>query len=428
MTRNLPVVLMFSCILQSAFALDVGIASCDITPDVATHVVPLAGYGAREGKPADGIHDRLHAKVLYFRDSDTETTLITTDLRSVTPELTQQIAGKTRHLGAVSENLLVCASHTHAGPAMYAQPFWQLQFGVYDPAIVERMSASIATALAEAKDNAAPAKIGFGEEFSDGFTRNRRWEYDTAAREAAGEKPLTHPRLWVMRVDDLDGKPRAILVNFASHPTIAGADNMHVSAEWPGVLQRELERTFPGIVALYSNGAEGDQAPNAGPGDDDFARIERFGKALAERVRGLAEKIDCVPDLTVSALAIKPALPEITFSEGAKSGPYAQMLEPALDALPRQADIRMLRIGNTALVGLPGEPICAVGLAVEEAVRAQGFEHAVVLGLASDYIGYIVNEPEYAHGGYEVDLRSYYGPGLGTFFVREIGAAVGALR
>ena len=48
----------------SANALDVGVAGCDITPDVKVHKVPLAGYGARHGQPATGVHDSLHAKVL----------------------------------------------------------------------------------------------------------------------------------------------------------------------------------------------------------------------------------------------------------------------------------------------------------------------------------------------------------------------------
>src|SRR5438105_1962165 len=36
-------------------ALEVGVASCDITPDVTSHKVPLAGYGARKGKPSTGV-------------------------------------------------------------------------------------------------------------------------------------------------------------------------------------------------------------------------------------------------------------------------------------------------------------------------------------------------------------------------------------
>ncbi|MCL4693103.1 MAG: neutral/alkaline non-lysosomal ceramidase N-terminal domain-containing protein [Candidatus Hydrogenedentes bacterium] len=409
-------------------ALDIGVAACDITPDVNAHVVPLAGYGAREGEPATGIHDRLHAKVLFFRDDDTQAALITADLRSITPEFTRQIAEKTRHLGVVSENLLVCASHTHAGPAMYPEPFWQFQFGAYDPAIVDAMTTSVAAALEVAVDNAAPARVGFGETMLEGFTRNRRWEYDTAAREAAGEKPFVHPRLWVMRVDDLEGTPRAILVNFATHPTIAGADNMDVSAEWPGVLQRELERMHPVVIALYTNGAEGDQAPVGAKGEDDFARIEDFGSRLAGRVQSLADQITTVPGLSVSALQIHPRLPEIKFSDSVQAGEYAHLLDSALDALPRTADLRMLRIGGTVLIGLPGEPLGPVGLAVESAVLEVGFEDAIVLGLASDYVGYIVNEEEYAHGGYEVDLRSYYGPGLGDFFVKEVRSAVEGLR
>ncbi len=428
--RHVTVSLLFLIVLAvpAARALDVGVAACDITPDVKAYQVPLAGYGAREGKPAEGVHDPLKAKVLYLRDGTTEAALITCDLRSITPEFVNQIAEKSRSLGSVSESLFVCASHTHAGPSMYAEPFWQFQFGVYDPPIVDAMSTSVAQALAEAVKHAAPARIGFGETQVEGFTRNRRWSYDTAAREAAGEAPLTNPRLWVMRVDDPDGTCRAVLVNFATHPTIAGADNMRVSAEWPGVLQRELERAFPDAIALYCNGAQGDQSPNGAKGTDDFGRIDDYGTRLAQQAEKVAEDIATSAEVSVSMVHRKVALPEITFSEGARTGPHVALLQPAMEALPRTADLWLLRLGNTVLVGLPGEPLCAVGMATERAVRKQGFENAIVVGLSSDYIGYIVNAQEYAHGGYEVDSRSYYGRGLGAFIADEAGLAAGEMR
>src|SRR5690606_29804802 len=37
-----------------ADALQVGVAACDITPDVKKYAVPMAGYGARGGKPSTG--------------------------------------------------------------------------------------------------------------------------------------------------------------------------------------------------------------------------------------------------------------------------------------------------------------------------------------------------------------------------------------
>ena len=83
----------------SANALDVGVARCDITPDVMGHKVPLAGYGARKGQPSTGVHDPLHAKVLFFRDGKTSMAVVTCDLRSVTPQLKQQTLQKATDLG-----------------------------------------------------------------------------------------------------------------------------------------------------------------------------------------------------------------------------------------------------------------------------------------------------------------------------------------
>jgi hypothetical protein len=80
------------------------------------------------------------------------------------------------------------------------------------------------------------------------------------------------------------------------------------------------------------------------------------------------------------------------------------------------------------LVGLPGEPILEVAQAAEEAAKAKGFGHAIAIGLANDYIGYLVNEKEYAHGGYEVESRSYYGPGLGKFLAENAAAIAAEMK
>jgi hypothetical protein len=79
-------------------------------------------------------------------------------------------------------------------------------------------------------------------------------------------------------------------------------------------------------------------------------------------------------------------------------------------------------------VGVPGEPICEVGRAVEEAVRKAGIEQPITVGLSNDYIGYIVNAKEYAHAGYEVDQRSYYGPTLGERIAEAAGETARAAK
>ena len=100
----------------SVKALDVGVARCDITPDVSGHKVPLAGYGARQGRPSTGVHDPLHAKVLFFRDGKTSMAVVTCDLRSVTPQLKQQALQKATDLGLTVDTLFLCASHNSRRP------------------------------------------------------------------------------------------------------------------------------------------------------------------------------------------------------------------------------------------------------------------------------------------------------------------------
>jgi neutral ceramidase len=412
----------------TSYALDAGAASADITPDVKAYKVPMAGYGARMGKPSTGVHDPLHAKVLYLRDNDSALAIITCDLRSVTLELKQLIIQKAGIVGLTEDNVMLCASHTHSGPSIFREKFWQLQFGVFDPAILEPMSSAVADALKKAVASAVPARVGFASEKVEGFTENRRWEYDTDARTKAGETPAMSPMLSVLRVDNADKKPLAIFVHYATHPTILPASNMLLSADWPGVMQARIEEGFPGAVAMYANGAEGDQAPHGEKGDGEFDRVADFGTRLAAEAVRLSRSIETMPDSHVDAVRTAPALPEIVFSPGALNGPRKDMGPFAIEALPRKAEIQAFAINGVAMVTVPGEPICEVGLDATKRVEALGFKHAIVIGLANDYIGYVVNEKEYAHAGYEVDSRSYYGPGLGTFIAENAAKAASRLK
>lgn len=419
----LCVLLLFS---TYGMALEIGTGVADITPDTTAYKVPMAGYGSRLGRPAKGVHDPLHAKVLYLTDGTQRMALITVDLRSSTPEFKRQIVSKTSDLGLTQDNVFIAASHTHDGPSMYPEKFWQMQFGKYDPAIVDIMTTAIAKAVHEAAASTQPARMGYAATLAEGLTRNRRWGYDTEKREAAGESPVVEPRLTVMRFDAMNGDCLALTVHFAAHPTILGADNMLLSAEWPGVLQRELEQTFPGRKALYLNGAEGDQSPVADEGADDFERMENYGKKLAAQAAELAATIETKPDMPIGFAYGTPDLPPLTFPQGAERK-YQAYAKAAQEALPKQAPLQVLRIGPVTLAGLPGEPIMEVGQAVENKLKEMGAEHPLAVGLVNDYIGYIVNENEYAHGGYEVESRSYYGPGLGRFILEQTEIVGGAL-
>ena len=134
-----------------------------------------------------------------------------------------------------------------------------------------------------------------------------------------------------------------------------------------------------------------------------------------------------VPGATIAYAYTEAVLGEPVFTEAAKTGRYAFMHPMALEALPRTAALQQFRLGSAVFAGLPGEPIAEVGQATEAKLRELGAEYAVTIGLANDYIGYILNAKEYAHGGYEVDSRSYYGPGLGDFIAEKSAESARAL-
>ncbi|MBI3117880.1 MAG: neutral/alkaline non-lysosomal ceramidase N-terminal domain-containing protein [Candidatus Hydrogenedentes bacterium] len=428
MWKHLLLVAVVSTTSQLAFGLEGGVAACDITPDVATFNVPMAGYGARLGKPSTGVHDPLRAKVLVLKAGAKQLALVTSDLRSMTPELKTKVLEQIGNLDFTADNVLMCASHTHDGPSMYAEKFWQFQFGKYDPKIVDVMAEQIAQAFRAAVEHLQPVQAGYGECTAEGFSKNRRWEYDTTAREAAGEQPVIDETLRILRVDAEGGAPLALVVNFPTHPTILGADNFLLSAEWPGALQASLESIFPGAAVLYCNGAEGDQAPVEPAGTDEFAQMEQFGQSLAQRAADCARAIQPQAGLTLGYARNAVPLPAVTFSEGAQKSKYAHLAALAQADLPKTAEVQVLLIGGVALAGLPGEPISEVGAAVRQGLGALGCSHVMVIGLANDYLGYILNAKEYAHGGYEVDQRSFYGPTLGELLATAASKVASAAK
>ena len=65
---------------------------------------------------------------------------------------------------------------------------------------------------------------------------------------------------------------------------------------------------------------------------------------------------------------------------------------------PLKAPVGALRLGNAALVFLPGEPFLEIALAIRQ---ASPFGLTMVAGYCEDYIGYIPTNRAFRNGGYE---------------------------
>jgi len=72
---------------------------------------------------------------------------------------------------------------------------------------------------------------------------------------------------------------------------------------------------------------------------------------------------------------------------------------------PDEVEVMAIRLGDVAIVGLPGEMFCEFSMEIKQRSPAA---HTLVSGLSNDAIGYIPTSESFAQGGYESTVGSTY--------------------
>ncbi len=372
----------------------------------------LGGYGARMSKPAEAIHDDIKAKALVVSDDTKKYVVVTMDVLGFPPNIRPMIIEKLAGSGWSEKNILLLPSHSHTSLEMFAlndkNIFDMAAIGIFQPELLDFVVDKLATLIKNTESDLKPVKVGTGQVTLEGLNRNRRGV-------DAVDKELT-----VTRVDLMNGKPLAVLVNWTGHPTIMDDDDMWVSGGWPGYLQRELEGWIgDGVVAMYYNGAEGDQSVIAKPAGSHYEKAENYGRKIAKNALKVYDKIS-LSDMnqfsyTHKIIDLPNRTPHPTFMEtgGAEYQLDEEKIQMLLEQVfPTSTFISALRIGELLIVGAPGEMIAELGIDIKSRLKNTGVPYPVIGGLANEWISYILTEDEYHRGGYE-SSASFYGPTLG---------------
>ena len=399
-------------------ALRAGVATVSITPLEENISTQLGGYGDRAGKPAEGIHDTIHAKALVFENKGVKSALVTVDTCSVPLCVIEESLAKAAIEGLSVDRTLVSASHTHAGLEGFALDRRNIagnpHIGIFSEEMLNFVTGRIAQALTEANAALQPVKAGAGRTKIEGMNRNRR------------DDEFVDKELTLLRLDRTDGTPYVVLVNFTAHETIMSPDEMFISAGWPGMMQRTVEAALgEGVTCMYTNGAEGDISPAGRQGGSNWERAENFGQRVGLRATALARSIE---GTEVDAFAVRSlwvqlpprqAAPEFVMIAGSEYHITEEQLQQLLPTMfPDKAPLYALRVNDFAMLTLPGEPICKIGLAVKKQLADGGITYPCVAGLTTDYIGYILTPEEYRESGYEV-TASFYGETLGDIMLAK---------
>ena len=405
--------------------LSAGAAKVEITPNLKEFpTTSLGGFGDRGGKPAQGVHDGLYAHALVLANGGAKVALVSCDLLKITPGMKQAVLKQVAGLGFTEDNLLLAATHTHSGPeGLHPEgDVWPQFYGRFQPGLYAWITARVAEAIGRANGSLQPAQVGFAAAAIEGMSHNRR-------KTGGGLLDVT---MTVMNVVGPDAKPIALVVNFAAHPTIMGADSFLFSAEWPGAMCKALEERMGRGVALFFNGDEGDQT-HSGDFGSGWERVGRYGGALAEKAWQLAQEAKMSGDVVLRARAVAWRLPgqrlSPTYAEkaGEEYGKDPERVQRVLRALfPGELRLQAVRVGDAVLMPVPGEEITELGLAMKANASAAGARYPMVIGLANNQLGYILSPKQYDAGGYEPGM-SFYGRELGDIIVAEMKQAVGPL-
>ena len=444
--------------------LKVGYARVNITPPMG---VNIAGYFVE--RIADGVLDELEACAVAVSDGKNTALLMTIDHCGIVKDfLNEWRANIAAATGVPAEAIFIHSTHTHTGPVLIKGCKNPLN-NQYEIFLSTRVVDVARFALADMK--CAKMGIGTGEAKNVAFIRRYRMKDGTAKTNPGVNNPdivapigITDESVHVVRFDR-EGAESVVLANFANHPDVVGGNK--ISADWPGMTRRFVEKAIENTKCIFFNGAQGDVNhvnvhPKAGDFNDmfnDFDGCSRgYGHArhIARVVTGAIMSVyDKVEYLKNSEVKFAQKIVEIPsnkpdpkdlplahkYNDLHKAGrdeeiPFKAMmlttvvaeaarmvrLENAPDTFPML--FSAISIGDVAMFGIPGEPFNGVGRGLK---AAPGWKMVIPCCNTNAKEGYFPMMDSYDEGGYEA-RSSNFKAGVAERIIEEGKEILAALK
>jgi hypothetical protein len=402
-------------------ALKGGCAKVNITPPLGIELI------GSKGKPSDDIIDELYAKAIVLNDGKNTIAIVSADLlytplEEITNPVRRIIKEKT---GIGEQNVLICATHTHSGPEVFARSKLpsngRMPASEIDQSYLQTLIRKIADTVVIAHKNLQEVKIGAAKGHIPEIVYNRRPKTgDGSVRMAFTLEPeviatqkikhgpdgsmrvtfdYTHEGaqldfgpidagVCVLRVEDVNGGIVGSLINFGCHPVcIYPYLSTSISADYPAYTMQVVEQAEGGIC-LFTLGLAGNTVPVV----RGIKPREKIGKTLGGEALRRLQMVNAAGSAELNALK-----KEIKFPTKKASSPD----ETADDDKTTDyvtTEIQVLRLGDIYILGLPGEILVEVGLEIK---KRAGLENLFIVTVSNDTIGYVCHRQAYEEGGYE---------------------------
>lgn len=401
------------------------------TPDIDSGL-EMAGYTKQ--RKAEYVLDDLYISSLVLKGKKEYSVFVGVDVLAITSEsvanVRKLVEQETDIPGA---NILIAASHSHTAPTTV-----EIFNTVPDYEWMKDWERQIAQTIITAYNQMNPAKVSVAAGSDDSFMYNRRLlnsdnQVEMTIDQEPGEQDLTpegpiDPIVNVLRVDNEEGDPMSVVVNYGNHLDIP--TGKRYSADYPGVMTNTIKKLLgEDVGVVFLNGACGDiQHLNNFDMEDRKTRarywdskgvekMTRYGTILGCEVVKTAlnakDRLECGTLTTVSKVISVPVRKvnkeTVIWAQETVDDPNATYREKTLakDALLVHKkkgtnvdfEIQVTKIGKSvAIVAIPAEVFVEIGLKIKE---KSPFEYTIISELSNDWVGYLPTERAFAHGGYE---------------------------
>lgn len=390
--------------------LQAGAAVRDITPTAENGLLPIDAVGRTT---AEGVIDPLHTRVIALNDGENTALIVSNETGKgpYGPLYAQELSD---HTGVPVENIFYTATHAHATPEITTEiDMSYITFDENDPEVtnLQKWGRLVYDQLMDAADeaiaNLEPVTVGIG--YSDSYVNvNRNAQYTNPDgtyywAQGYGFDGFSDKTLAAIRFTSVEsGEPVAFIVNYAVHGVMMYAnkvlegDKTGISSDIGGFVCNALESQNEGAVAMFLMGAAGDQNPIFG--NEFFTPSIETGEKETT-TQGSIEVLNWLGKLMYfdTVEAIRNIKTETSSADlGFQSGVTTI---PASDGGDYDINLQVLRIGNIALVGFPGEMFNEIGV---NAIEASPLDNTL-------WVNLVWNRPVNSTGYHSTDIITVEG-------------------
>jgi hypothetical protein len=384
--------------------LEAGAARVDITP--AVEEMP---------KPFDKINDHIYVRALVLDNGSQRAVLVIAEVPTIRAEIAADLTKRIAEAAhAPVENVLLGSTHTHNSIRLDSNGIGLLLPG--STQFSEHVVADSLKAVKEALANLQPARVGYSTGSAALIGNRNLWSNQQHRYLEGVDRTGTEPidrRLGVLKVETLDGKPLAFLLNYGIEPVIAMALQNEISGDVPGAASRYIEDRYNGqTVALFIIGSAGTplyraQEGHPADGPDPRVLMNAMGTILGEEAMATAR------DTRTSASNVRisgtqrtvqcPGKATTPFNLSNRCAYTADSKLPACifkdeDAPPVTLTMGLIRIGDLALVDADANVVPALW---RKLAAASPVADTAVVALTFGPLRFVVDDAAYPLNTYE---------------------------